>query len=301
MRRYYIATRILLILSAIDFKLALAAPVLMQEKLQTRVDVPSISKSVTTGLGKRLGGELEKLGEVYFKTSGKSIDSSGIHPSPSSAPSGPDHGSTNVMQPASSTTDLDSSLGQSCSPSGLSARGGVLGKNCLDLLEQMGAHDPSMHGPGPMVNYGAYQKLPDEPPPPQWIPLRMVERPPVSHNADPNSGWESWTDAELQSSTPARPPIDVGQSSGHGPGPPPKDTDPVNTGPPGTDFYSFTWVGEGSPTEPDLSSITESQPAALNPATYGVKGKAKELRRSTSGTRDVGNTAKGGHRGVTAR
>ncbi|KAF8502831.1 hypothetical protein F5888DRAFT_1800384 [Russula emetica] len=116
MRRYDIVSGILLILSIIDF--ALAAPVLVQERPQAGIDVAHIPKDVMIVLGKRKDEEeLEKLLEKYFETGGKPVDSSGAHAPSSSAPSdsappGPDHGSTNVVQspapnPASSTANPD--------------------------------------------------------------------------------------------------------------------------------------------------------------------------------------------------
>ncbi|KAF8502832.1 hypothetical protein F5888DRAFT_1800388 [Russula emetica] len=115
MRRYDIVSGILLILSIIDF--ALAAPVLVQERRQAGIDMAHIPRNVITVLGKRGDDELEKLAEDYFKTGGKPVDSSGAHAPSSSAPSdsappGPDHGSTNVVQspapnPASSTANPD--------------------------------------------------------------------------------------------------------------------------------------------------------------------------------------------------
>jgi hypothetical protein len=53
MRRYYIVSGIFLILPIIDF--ALAAPVLVQEKRQTGVDMVHISKDVITVLERRAG------------------------------------------------------------------------------------------------------------------------------------------------------------------------------------------------------------------------------------------------------
>ncbi|KAN0123272.1 hypothetical protein V8E52_003225 [Russula decolorans] len=108
MRRYDIVSGILLILSIIDF--ALAAPVLVQEKRQASVDVGHIPKDVITVLGKRGEEELGHVVEQYFKTWEKPVESSDAHSSPGSAPPGPDHGSTNVVQapgssPASSTAN----------------------------------------------------------------------------------------------------------------------------------------------------------------------------------------------------
>jgi hypothetical protein len=108
--RYDVVSRILLVLSIIDF--ALAVPVLVQEKHQACVDAVHIPKDVVTTLGKRGDDELEKLLEKYFNAMGKLVESSGPHASLSSASLGPDHGPTNVVQapasnPASSTADLD--------------------------------------------------------------------------------------------------------------------------------------------------------------------------------------------------
>jgi hypothetical protein len=96
MRRYDVVSGILLILYIIDF--ALAAPVLVQEKRQAFVDVVHIPKDLMTVLGKRGNEELEKLLEGYFNEIGKPVESSDAHASSSSAPLGPDHGSTNVVQ-----------------------------------------------------------------------------------------------------------------------------------------------------------------------------------------------------------
>ena len=105
MRRYDVVSRILLILSIIGF--AFAAPVLVQENCQACANMVHIPKDVITVLGKRVEEEeLEKLLEKYIKTGEKPVESS------SSAPPGPDHGSTNVVQapasnPASSIANPD--------------------------------------------------------------------------------------------------------------------------------------------------------------------------------------------------
>ena len=94
--RYDIVTRILLILSIIDF--ALAAPVSVQEKRQARADGVNIPKDATTVLGKRWDEEtvrkmLDKYHELMME-----LDTSS---SSSSASSVADHESTNVvLQPA---------------------------------------------------------------------------------------------------------------------------------------------------------------------------------------------------------
>ena len=99
MRRYDIFSGILLILSIIDF--ALAAPIPVQEKRQACVDVVHMPRDAITVLGQRGAEDLDKLAsltEEYLKTSGKPVESSDAHGSSSSAPPGPDIGSTNVVQ-----------------------------------------------------------------------------------------------------------------------------------------------------------------------------------------------------------
>jgi hypothetical protein len=97
MRQYYI---VLLILSIIDF--ALAAPVLVQEKRQASIDVVHIPKDFVTLLWERGGDEelAEWLGKG-IKELNEQVDSkpSVAHASSSAEPPGPDHGSTNVLQP----------------------------------------------------------------------------------------------------------------------------------------------------------------------------------------------------------
>jgi hypothetical protein len=102
MRRHYIVSGIFLILSIIDF--ALAAPVLVQEKRHASVDVVHIPKNLTTVLWERGDEEYMKLMQWYYKKSkglyGQVDSKSSVaHASPSSAPPGPDHGSTSILQP----------------------------------------------------------------------------------------------------------------------------------------------------------------------------------------------------------
>jgi hypothetical protein len=329
MRRYDIVTGILLVLSIIDF--ALAAPLLAQEKHQSRVDVVHIPKDVTTVLGKRWEEELEKLGEEYLKTSGKSIDSSGIHSSSSSAPSGLDHPSTDVVPVRPSAPDLasstttgnpESSMDLSCPPSdsqGLRARGNSWKKTCLDLLEDMSKFDG--YAPprgGPMMysspyhepDYGSYSKLPAEPP---SIEMHSMN-PPAYHDSD----WNYWSNPDdlPQPPSPPRRPKDIGQASGHGPGPP---LDPGFSWPepPPREFYSTKVISSASPgtvsptelehdaqmlPEPATSANLELhsdhqslsagvQQADLQDYIYKMKGKAKEERRDSGTARDVGDAA----------
>src|SRR6266852_1373579 len=78
MRQYDMTFGILLVLSIINF--ALAAPVPVQKKPQTCVDVLHTPRDVTTVLEKRGDEELEKLTEEFFR---------GAHVSSSSAQQGP--------------------------------------------------------------------------------------------------------------------------------------------------------------------------------------------------------------------
>jgi hypothetical protein len=130
MRRYDIVFGILLILSIIDF--VLAAPVLVQEKRQACVDVVHIlPRDLITVLGKRGPGEedLDKLADLgrylakeYLKTGKEPVESSDVRAPSSSAPPGPEPGSTNVVlalapNPAPSTAN-PIPLIESSSPSG---------------------------------------------------------------------------------------------------------------------------------------------------------------------------------------
>ena len=109
MRRYIIVFGILLILSIID--LALAAPVLVQDKRQGWVDVIDIPEDAKTALGKRVGADaIEQLWDKWYFEGlwGKPKESPGAPASsistpsgsaPSgSEPSGPDHASTSVIE-----------------------------------------------------------------------------------------------------------------------------------------------------------------------------------------------------------
>ena len=111
MRRYDVVSGAIFILSIVDF--ALAAPVLVQEKRQASADVVHIPKDLISVLGKR--GDtvtVDNLLDEFYKAMEGQAESSNAHASSSSVPSGPDHGSTRVVQapppnPASSTTNPD--------------------------------------------------------------------------------------------------------------------------------------------------------------------------------------------------
>ena len=98
MRQYNLISGIVFVLSIIDF--ALAAPIPVQEKRQTSIDMVQIPRDVITVLEKRVGyEELEKVAE-YFEKLG--LDES--HTSSSSTQPGPEHGSMNDVQVSGSAS-----------------------------------------------------------------------------------------------------------------------------------------------------------------------------------------------------
>lgn len=104
MRRYYIASGILLILPIIDF--VLAAPVLVQEKCQAGVEVVHKPEDAIIILGKR-GDELNELWLKFLNEDhfAKSEKSSAARPSSSSPPSWPADGVTDVEKPLPSNPE----------------------------------------------------------------------------------------------------------------------------------------------------------------------------------------------------
>jgi hypothetical protein len=106
--RGYIVSWIFLILPIINF--AVAAPVLVQEKLQARVDVVHIPKHAMTMLGKRQG----ELDEIFWDAEGHFVkpeysanpeESSATRPPSSSQPLGLADWPTDVHQPLPSIPD----------------------------------------------------------------------------------------------------------------------------------------------------------------------------------------------------
>jgi hypothetical protein len=279
MRRYDIARGILLILSIIDF--ALAAPVLAQEKRQESADVLLMPpKDVRTVLGKRWEEDLGKLGEEFLKTGGKPVESSDSILSSSSTPSGPDSGSTNVVQPpaqnpASSTANPDAlTEPSSCSPSTLSKRGLWARGNCLtkswafvwsavkdDDGLHGGLHDPLLFDPT-ASGYssessdhewtGAHVPQPNLNPNPD-LSLNLNPTPLIHPSADPNFDWNYWINAE--DSPPPEPvspneahvyqvdPPNPPSTSGYAPGPSPTEPKHEVETPPSSNL--------GSPKEPE--------------------------------------------------
>jgi hypothetical protein len=109
MRLYYVVSGIPLILSIID--LTVAAPVLIQEKPQARIDTVKIPEDTMTTLGKRVGDweevwQFEVLdggqpGTHFFAKPGP--ESSAARLSSFPQPPGPVDGQTNVKQSLPST------------------------------------------------------------------------------------------------------------------------------------------------------------------------------------------------------
>jgi hypothetical protein len=276
MRRYDIVSGILLILSIIDF--ALAAPVLAQENRQASIDTVHIPKDV---LGKRWEENLEKLGEEYFKTGGNPVESSATLASSSSVPSGPEYGSTNVMQPPApnpgpSTANPDPLMeASSCSPStsskqGLWARGNCLVTSWVYVLSALkdvdglqdlhdGLHDDSLLYDPKASGYSADHER------------TGAQAPQPNLNPNPNP--------TLLIHPPAEPGLDWDDDRINAEDPPASPEDEVVHGPP------------TSP-DPDHQSLsTDSQPVDLQAAIYAAKGKAKVSRRISGAARDVGNHA----------
>ena len=299
MRWYYIVTGILFILSTIDFALAAPALVLVQEKRQARVDVMHVPKEETAVLGMRDEG-LEKLGEKFFET--------GTHPSSSSAPSGPHHGSTDVVRPpAPNPANPNPPMGppfslsssSTLSVQGLRARG-----NLLDKLEKFAALD--------LFDASWPEQLTYKRPHPSTLSDSSSDyMPPSDSDSDSestsSSDWEYdpkyWRkpgdppprplpDLKLLAKPPRRPPpprlplpsIKIGQykvdpsnlpsTSGHGPGPPP--TKPEH---------------EVAQSPHQSLNADSQQPVDPQAALYAAKGKAKETRSISDTARDVGNGA----------
>jgi hypothetical protein len=212
MRRYGIIPGILLILSIIDF--ALAVPVLLvPEKRQAGIDVMHIPKDVISVLGKRGDDELEKLAAQYFETWGKPVDSSDAHASSSSAPAVPDHESTNAVQapgpnPAASTA----SPGLLMEPSSPSSVQGASGDSLPeDQWSEKGKDGSVATWPPGSSNYDSYDSDKgfshdgsDQDWWDQWAEPRPNPNPTPSTNADPDFDWEHWMNL-VNSPEPGRP------------------------------------------------------------------------------------------------
>jgi hypothetical protein len=247
MRRHDIVSGILLILSIIDF--ALAAPVLVQEKRQACVDAVHIPRDVTdviTVLGKRGPGEedldkLANLAKEHLETGEKPVESSDAHAPPSSAPPGPDPGSTNVVpapapNPAPSTAN-PTPLMESPTASSDPDYDSYLDSDPEDdewILQLYDLIKSGAHSPQPSLNKGPstgadpdfdweYWTNLEDPPPLRPIPkvpkfeessqakVEPVQQPNPNkrplEGPDPDFDWEYWTN--LEDPPPPRPPAKV--------------------------------------------------------------------------------------------
>jgi hypothetical protein len=324
MRRYDIVSGILLILSIIDF--ALAAPVLVQEKRQACVDVVHIPRAVITVLGKRGPGDedldkLPNLAKEFFETWKNPVESSDAHAPSSSAPPGPDPGSTNVVSapapnPAPSTANPILSIELSSTPWTASSDS----ENFEWLVEHEG--DDELHGSldtPTSSGYGFDHELTGA-----HAPQPNPNKRPWT-DPDPDFDWNYWTYLEDPPPRPAKLPKleESGQANeyqvehGHQP-----DRGPSTDSDFGWNHYPVPLsvahppsTSAGLPTEPEhevgtppppipgsadpelpsdhqsLSTDSESQPEDLQAAIYAAKGKAKVPRSISGTTRDVGNAA----------
>jgi hypothetical protein len=277
------------------------------------------TQDVITVLGKRGDEELEKVAEEYFKTWVKPVESSDAHASSSSAPPGPDHGSTNVVQapepnPASSTANPNPLM----EPSIVPVR--VLGSTNV-------VHDPapnpasSTANPNPLMEPSSSESLPTassalsdsenkwlfEPQGDHMFHFSQPnpnKRPWTDMNPDPDFDWDFWMAYVNRPRLGSASPKEVGQTSEYqaehvqqpAPGPstdsgfdlnyPPVPVSVVH--PPSTSAELPTGPEhEGNPGSDKEPEYDVDPQAAL----YAAKGKAKELRRISGTTRDVGNTA----------
>jgi hypothetical protein len=195
MRRYDIVSGILLILSIVDF--ALAAPVLVQEKRQACVDVVPIPKDGVPVLGKRGNEELEKLAADYFKTWGEPVESSDAHASSISAPPGPDHGSTNVVQaPGPNQASSTANPGLLMEPSSPSSVQGALG-DPLPEDQWSNKGDDGSDASEPLFTPGSSENGADH----ESTGVHPDPIPPT--NPDPDFDWNYWM--SLDDPIPPRP------------------------------------------------------------------------------------------------
>jgi hypothetical protein len=292
MRRYNIVTRILLILSIIDF--ALAAPVLVQEKRQAFVDAVLIPKDVITELGKRSDEELEKKpGEDHIKTWGELSDA---HVSAQPAP-GTDNNDVKA-NPAALSTAKPNSLMETSSYSsstskmqGLRARGNVLGQ----LAESW--HDVWSYYKGFDDSAASAAKSPPyaDPDWEYWGHLLDLPPPPLKESGQASGHAPSPPDSHSVYSYPET----LGHSSSPGVGPPTEPEHDVLVTPPSRPKDEGIHVPP--PMDPGLhldpqSSSSDSQPVDPQSAMarYAAKGKAKQSRRIYDIARDTGDVTQRG-------
>jgi len=235
MRQYDIVSGILLILSIIDF--ALAAPVLVQGKLQERVDVVHIPNDMITVFGKRWEQDLEKMWEEYFDESGN-LESPASHISSSSAPSEPDHESTNVEHapapnPASPTTNPDLLMEPPSSSLPVSTQSPWWNRiNAMwdSTLSQKG--DNELHWPQYSPTSSGYGS--DR----EFMEMHMDHPRPSTDSdlsTDPDFDWNYWKNEHspsLGAGSPMEPEHEVATPPSPNPGSPKEPEDEVVPGPP---------------------------------------------------------------------
>ncbi|KAN0123184.1 hypothetical protein V8E52_003137 [Russula decolorans] len=320
MQRYDIVSGILLILSIIDF--ALAAPVLVQDKRQACVDMVHVPRDAIAVLGKRGDEELEKVAEEYFKTSVKPVESSDAHASSSSAPLGPDHGSTNVVQapppnPALSTANPNPLMEPSSPSSPIVPESESSALSDSEdygwLFEPEG--DDNIHT-ATSSGHGLDHELSSVPTGPDHGSTNVVHDPapnPASSTANPNPVIELSSSESLPTASSA---LSNSKNKwlfelqgGHvihfsQPNPNKRPWTDMN---PDLDFDTIYFPEPLSVVYPPSTSAElptgpehEGNPGSnkepeydVDPqaALYAAKGKAKELRRISGTTRDAGNAA----------
>jgi hypothetical protein len=254
MRRYYIVSGILLIIP-----IALAAPVLVQEKRQVGVDAVHIPEDATAMLGKR-GDDLTKVFTMYEEHFAKQEESSAAHPSSSLPPSGPDHEWTGVEKPPPPSP------------------------------ESVGAHAPPNPGPSTESNdelTGAHAPL-SSPVFPTWF---------LSDHGywGPHAPQPSESDKLVAEEPPSRPESPTGFDADdeyhvvHPPPPSPGSASPTESDHEMIDAPPPSPVPSTNPGR--RSRGTDSRLENLQAVSDALKGDAKESRRISGTARDVLNVA----------
>ena len=305
-----ILSGILLIFFIID--LALAAPVLVQEKRQAYGDAVHTPRDVISVLEKRVDKELEKLVEAYFnriKTGENPVEPSDAHASSGSAPNlAPLTADPNpLVEPStassaqSASSEFESSYEHELETDSEPEFHTILDSSSgYDLkLGLTGAHDPQpnpnkrpLTDPGPDSDFDRdrWMNFPDSP------PKRLA----LSQEFGQGNGYQV---EHAQQSDPG-PSTDLPFDRIYYPEPlsvvhPPftsagSPTEPAH----GVVHPSLPSTGAGLPTEPDdeVAQGPPPNPELIDPelqaaAIYAANGKAKEPRCNSGITRDVGNAA----------
>ena len=223
MRRYYIISRVLLILPIIDF--AVAAPTLVQEKRRAGVNaVHLVPGDAITMLGKR-GGEFNELWLKYlshWENHFADPEPSAIRPPSSLPPSEPADGWTNLKQPLPSIPEEPSTVS---SPDHAPPSPGSLTESGNGLMR---GHSDA---PGPFS--------------PQAVSSTMssADHALMGPHALPNPGPSTEPDHEM---------VDVL--------PPPSLASPIESDIEMVDASVPPWPGSASPVESDIEMVDASVP-----------------------------------------